>query len=131
MKSFEDLLVWQKSLELAVEICQLGEIRGDVQLRAELTIAACSVPAYIADATSADTSAAFADRLTPAVSAAHRLDTNIRILGDMSIVPPKVHAVLEARSEEVRTMVVALQASARRGHKGPPRPRALRRGVST
>ena len=123
MKSFEDLLVWQKSLDLAVQICQMEETKRDLQFRAEILIVACGVPAYIADATSANTSAAFHAALEKPVSMAHRLEILIKIGADLGVIPGPSYAMLEARAEEVRKMVVALQASARRGDAGPSRRR--------
>jgi four helix bundle protein len=123
MKSFEDLLVWQKSLELAVQICQMQETKRDLQFRAEIVLAACGVPAHIANATSASTSAAFATALDQPVSIAYRLETLIKVGADLGFIPASAHAMLEARAEEVRKMLVALRASAQRGDAGPSRRR--------
>ena len=124
MKSFEDLLVWQKSLDLAVQLCQMQETKRDLQYRAEIVLAACGLPAHIANATSANTSAAFAAALDEPVSIAYRLETLVKVGADLGFIPSTAHATLEARAEEVRKMVVALRASAQRGDAGPPRRRA-------
>jgi four helix bundle protein len=123
MKSFEDLLVWQKSLDLAVQLCQMEETKRDLQFRAEVVTVACGVPAYIADATSANTPAAFIAALEKPVSLAYRLETLIKIGADLGCIPAGAYATLEARAEEVRKMVVALRASAQRGDAGPSRRR--------
>ena len=123
MKSFEDLLVWQKSLELAVQICQMEETKRDLQYRAEIVVVACGVPAYIADATAANTSAAFFSALEKPVSLAYRLETLIKVGAELGVIPASAYASLEARAEEVRKMAVALRASAGRGEAGPSRRR--------
>jgi four helix bundle protein len=127
MKSFEDLLVWQKSLELAVQLCQMQETKSDLQFRAEIVLAACGIPAHIANATSAGTSDAFAAALDTPVSTAFRLETLIKVGADLGFIPANAHATLEARAEEVRKMLVALRASAQRGEAGPTRRRARAR----
>ena len=51
-QGFEDLLVWQKSVDLVAKIyqrCQTGELSKDWEFRDQLQRAAVSVPANIAE----------------------------------------------------------------------------------
>jgi four helix bundle protein len=69
----------------------------------------------------AEGQAEFSEEIDRAVGVACRLECQLLIARDISLINAHTFAALEARTQEVQKMLVALRASAHRGAAGPAR----------
>jgi four helix bundle protein len=79
MASFEDLEVWQRSCDLAVEVCDAFKSCKDYGLRDQITRSAVSVPSNIAEGAERLSRKEFAQFLGYAKGSAGELRTQIII----------------------------------------------------
>lgn len=120
MKHSKRLLVADKAMELVVEVIGLRDLNDEV-LRDLLVRAAVDVNVGISLAMQTDSSSAFAAEIDRAVGASYRLECQLLIAREVQLIEAKAFASLEARTQEIQKMLVALRSSAKRGFAGSGR----------
>ena len=111
MHPHRKLSVWRKAHELTLRIYRFtdGLGRSYTGLTHQLRGAAQSVPANIAEGLGRPTNAQFAHHLQIAIASARELDYYLLLARDLEQLGLKDHAILEARTDEVTRMLVALR----------------------
>ena len=114
--SYKQLLVWQKSKALAVEVYRATESfpkREWYGLTAQLRRAAVSVSSNIAEGQGRLTKGEFRNFLGQARGSLLELETQLAIALDLGYLSKADHLLLEKQSDEVRRMLNALLESLR------------------
>lgn len=114
IRSHEDLLVWQKAMDLTVAIYAAArpfpreETYG---LRSQITRAAVSVPANIAEGHARGTRKDFSNFLAIAKGSLMELHTHTILAHRLNFITPEVSADLLKRIDEVSRMLAGLRKS--------------------
>ena len=108
LKSYEDLIVWQKALELAIEIYRVTTTfpkHETYGLTSQLRRSAVSVPSNIAEGQGRLSTGEFKQFLGQARGSLHELQTQLRIAGRLAYLPrPEAEALLNQAAEVGRTL---------------------------
>ncbi|MBK6844469.1 MAG: four helix bundle protein [Gemmatimonadetes bacterium] len=125
MQIYKKLTVWQKSHELTLRVYRVSagfHAHGHSALAGQMRRAAASVSANIAEGTGRSTSAQFANFLQQALGSARELDYHLLLARDLELLSTTDHATLEARTDQVTRMLVALRRTVHdRALTHPPR----------
>ena len=111
VRSYKDLIIWQKAIDLVVEIYQVikrfprEEIYG---LSDQIKRSAVSVPSNIAEGQSRQHTAEFRQFLYIALGSLAELDTQLIIAHRLGYIDSKDNELLTARVLELRKMVSTL-----------------------
>jgi four helix bundle protein len=104
MKNYKELKVWQKGMEIVVEVYQLtallpkDEVYG---LRSQITRAAVSIPSNIAEGSSRDSNKDYRRFLELALGSSFELETQILILERINLISgDKLQKVVALLKEE-------------------------------
>lgn len=89
-QSFEKLEVWQRSKDLAVEVCRMMQTWRDFALRDQMGRSAVSIPSNIAEGAERLSKAEFRQFLGYAKGSAGELRTQIVIASELGLLPPPV-----------------------------------------
>jgi len=111
VKGYEDLIVWQKGMELAKEIYRLtGKFPSSERfgLVAQLQRAAVSVPSNIAEGQSRRSTGEFRQFLYQALGSLAELDTQLILARELGYLKPDDSRLAASRVEELRRMTHAL-----------------------
>jgi four helix bundle protein len=121
MHAFRRLQVWRKAHELTLRVYAVADaLRGRYpDLASQLTRAAQSVPANIAEGSGRASGQQFAHFLQLAVGSARELDYFLRLAADLGALANRDHASLEARTDEVIRMLIGLRVRVRSRSVGP------------
>lgn len=114
MRPFQDLIVWQKSHSLVLELyAATANFPRDEQyaLTSQLRRAAASVPTNIAEGSAAPGGREFGRYLSIALGSATELEYHLVLARDLGYLPHEHHAGLDARLAEVKRMIVSLRRS--------------------
>ncbi|MCC6770166.1 MAG: four helix bundle protein [Gemmatimonadaceae bacterium] len=117
MHPFRKLSVWQKAHELALATYRATDgvsHRRYPGLADQLRRAVISVPANIAEGTGRDTALQLCHFLEIAIASAREVDYLLTLAADLEAIPRSDHAKLEARTDQVCRMLVALRATVRK-----------------
>ena len=117
MHPFRKLLVWRKAHELALATYRATEAVSNRRypgLADQLRRAVLSVPANTAEGAGRDTAEQFCHFLEIAVASAREVDCLLLIAADLEAIDRSEYTKLEARTEEVCKMLVALRATIRK-----------------
>ena len=112
MQPYKKLAVWRKSHELTLRLYAATvpfHALGQHALASQLRRAAHSIPSSIAEGSGRSTSAQFANALQVAIGSARALDYHLLLTRDLGLLTASDHATLEARTDEIRKMLVALR----------------------
>lgn len=111
MHPYRRLSVWRKAHELTVRAYRVVQDFSPPHwpLAAQLRRAAHSVAANIAEGSGRVTNAQFANSLQVAIASARELDYWLLLARDLDALTSNDHAMLEARTDEVTRMLVALR----------------------
>lgn len=115
MQPFKKLSVWRKAHELAIRVyAATGPLLSARQfaLASQLRRSAQSIPANIAVGSGQTTSLEFVAFLQVAIAFARELDYHLLLARDLDLLGSSDHAALEARTDEVLKMLVALRRTA-------------------
>lgn len=111
IRSYRDLLVWQKAMDLA-EGCYLEtkafpreELYG---MTSQIRRSAASVPANIAEGYGRDSTGAYGHFLRNAQGSIKELETHLMLSRRVGLVSAESEAVLLARADEIGRMLRAL-----------------------
>jgi four helix bundle protein len=119
INSYRDLIVWQKAMDLAEEICRLSrafpkeELYG---LTGQIRRAAVSVPSNIAEGQARQSTAEFLNFLSIAQGSLAEMDTQITLLHRFQYALPASTAKTSALIEEVSKMLRVLRAKLTTNH---------------
>ena len=131
VRTYRDLVVWQKAYDLSLAVYRAtrgfpnDEIYG---LRSQLRRAAVSIPSNIAEGYGRRTTAEYARSLNIAYGSRCELETQLSIAADLGYISQPVATKLEQQTAEVERMLTALRlALARRSSASldPSIPRSL------
>ncbi len=127
MQIYKKLSVWRKAHELALRIFAVTtpiQSSRNSWLANQLRRAAASIPANIAEGSGRVTAPQFAHFLQHAIGSARELDYHLLLARDLSLISSSDHATLEARTDEVAKMLVALRKTVSSRGSPPPRLKA-------
>lgn len=111
MSSFEDLQVWQRSKDVAVEVIKLIGHSRNYGLRDQMTRSALSVPSNIAEGAERKGKKEFANFLSYASGSAAELITQLMISTELGEITEVTAAKLITESREISKMLYALRNS--------------------
>ncbi len=106
-QSFEDLLVWQRSKELAIEVYKCVRDSRDFGLRDQMQRAAVSVPSNIAEGYERSPRD-FARFISIAIGSSSELRTQTYIAKELGIFPPEVADHIVDETKHLNRMLRAL-----------------------
>jgi four helix bundle protein len=112
MQPFKKLSVWRKSHELTLRVYAATApflAERQVALASQLQGGAQSISANIATGSAQASSLEFVEFLQVAIASTRELDYLLLLARDLELLSPGEHAGLEARTDQVLKMLVALQ----------------------
>jgi four helix bundle protein len=115
-QSYRDLVVWQKSIELAKQLYQLTSrfpIEEKFGLISQMRRAAVSVPSNIAEGQARNTTGEFIQFISHAEGSAAELDTQLLLSVELGLVKQTDASASFALIEEIRRMLNGLRRSLR------------------
>lgn len=124
--SFRDLLVWQKSVDLAIDCYALTRCFPATErygLSSQVQRSSVSIPCNIAEGHGKSGPGNFLSHLSHARGSARELETLMIIAGRLDYVPRETGRNLAARLDEVSRMLFGLTAGIERS-RAPGRPRS-------
>jgi four helix bundle protein len=110
-KSFEDLDVWRRSRQLAVEICRAFKDCRDFGFRDQITRSAVSVPSNIAEGAERNTKPEFVQFLGYAKGSLAELRTQLMIARDLGYLSGEQAAKMLDEGEQLSKMLYRLVQS--------------------
>lgn len=110
-KSFEDLEVWRRSRQLAVEVCRAFKDCRDFGFRDQVTRSAVSVPSNIAEGAERNTKPEFVQFLGYAKGSLAELRTQLMIARDLGYLSSRQVAKMLDEGEQLAKMLYRLAQS--------------------
>jgi len=110
-KSFEDLEVWRRSRQLAVEVCRAFKDCRDFGFRDQVTRSAVSVPSNIAEGAERNTKPEFVQFLGYAKGSLAELRTQLMIARDLEYLSSRQVAKMLDEGEQLAKMLYRLAQS--------------------
>lgn len=123
IKSYRDLKVWQKAMELVLMCYKLTEKLPKTEtygLSSKIQNTASSIPAYIADGHSRETTGEFLNRLSSVLGFVAALETHLLATEMLSFLPMKDIQPALDKCAEVGKMTNGLMKSLRSGGRHNP-----------
>lgn len=111
-QSYRDLIVWQKSIELAKELYRLTArfpTEEKFGLVSQLRRAAVSVPSNIAEGQARNTTGEFIQFISHAEGSAAELDTQFHLSVELGFLSPTDVALSQGLTDEIRRMLNSLR----------------------
>jgi four helix bundle protein len=112
LQTFEDLEVWKRSCQLAVEVCVITHEMKNFALRDQMQRSAISIPSNIAEGSERDSPADFSRFLRYAKSSSGELRTQLylhkRINERLGLPVPDNHPSLISETKELAAMTQGL-----------------------
>ena len=115
-QSYRDLIVWQKSIELAKQLYQLTSRFPNEEkfgLVSQIRRAAVSVPSNIAEGQARNTTGEFVQFISHAEGSAAELDTQLLLSVELGFLKEAEAAPASSLIEEIRRMLNGLRRSLR------------------
>ena len=116
IRSFHDLIVWQKSVDFSVKIYEITRTFPREErfgLTSQIQRAAVSIPSNIAEGQARNAQRAFANHLNIALGSAAEVETQLTIALRIGYIPQAKHEELIARLTEITKMLYGLLRSLR------------------
>jgi len=123
IRTFRDLLVWQKSMALVTRVYkETGTFPADEKfgLVAQMRRCAVSIPSNIAEGYGRRASGDYLRFLQIAVGSVYELQTQLEIARNLELLRETSYAAIKKDSLEVAKMLVSLAAKVRSGTKPEP-----------
>lgn len=117
IRSYKDLLVWQKSIDLIDEVYRLtrGFPKSETYgLASQMQRAAVSVAANIAEGSGRDSTKEFIHHLSYSLGSLAEVETYLTVSVRLEYTVKSIVAKLESQSDEIGKMLRSLQKSLRR-----------------
>jgi four helix bundle protein len=111
MNNFRELIVWQKSINLVVQIYELTRnFPKDEQynLITQMQRAATSIPSNIAEGSGRNTSSSFKHYLTISIGSAHELETQIIISKQLGYIREDSYNLIITELHGIQKMLFSL-----------------------
>jgi four helix bundle protein len=111
IKTYRDLLVWQKSIDLVKFVYQVSSKLPDTErfgLVSQLQRAAVSIPSNIAEGWGRETKSYFLNFLRMSKGSLAELDTLTIVIRDLNYIEPALFEILNTKIEEVSRMLNGL-----------------------
>jgi four helix bundle protein len=111
VRSFRDLIVWQRAVELTEECYRLTASLPAVErygLAGQIRRAAISVPAHIAEGFARRTKAEYLRLLSASGGSLAELETHLLLLVRLGYLPPEAIVAAAGKADEVGRMLRAL-----------------------
>lgn len=121
-KSYKDLSVWQKSVDLACDVHRLTRLlpkEEAYRLTSQIIRASSSIPANVAEGNGRNTRRDYAHFVSIARGSAAELETFLIIIQRLELAPAEQVQQLLGRTEEVARMLNALRSKLA----APPEPK--------
>ncbi|MFB6344703.1 MAG: four helix bundle protein [bacterium] len=112
LEKFEDLDVWQKSMDLSKRIYELtteGEFSSDFELRNQIRKSSISIPSNIAEGFEREGDQEFLRFLSIAKGSAGEVRTQLLLAERIGYLSDEVTAKLESDVKEVSKLIVGLR----------------------
>ena len=116
IRSFHDLIVWQKSLDFSVRIYEITKFFPKEErygLTSQVQRAAVSIPSNITEGQARNTQRAFANHLNIALGSAAEVETQLTIALRIGYLSSETHKELIAALTEITKMLYGLLRSLR------------------
>lgn len=116
IRSFHDLIVWQKSLDFSIKIYEITKSFPKEErygLTSQIQRAAVSIPSNIAEGQARNTKGAFANHLNIALGSAAEVETQLTIALKIGYLPEDAHKKLVIALTEITKMLYGLLRSLR------------------
>ena len=113
VRSYRDLIVWQKGMELAADIYRLTRLlpkQEEYRISGQMIRAATSVPANIAEGHGRGTRKDYAHFISIAKGSLAELETFIILIRNLDLAPHNQCDAVLSRAEEVGRMLTALRS---------------------
>lgn len=108
MRNFRELLVWQKGLEIVVEVYKVTSILPNDEkygLKSQLQRAAVSIPSNISEGCSRESDIDFKKFLEYAIGSAFEIETQIIVIERLHLVPTeKLQNLIQMINEEQKML---------------------------
>ncbi|HVZ63779.1 MAG TPA: four helix bundle protein [Lacunisphaera sp.] len=114
-KSFEDLEVWRRSRQLAVDVCRAFHECRDFGFRDQVTRSAVSVPSNFAEGAERNTRPEFIQFVGYAKGSVAELRTQLMIARDLDYLPPQMANGMLTEAEQLSRMLFRLAESQKTG----------------
>ena len=114
MNNFRELIVWQKSINLVVQIYEITKDfpkEEKFNLVSQMQRAATSIPSNIAEGSGRNTNNYFKQFLTISIGSAHELETQIIISKQLGYINEDSHGTLITELTGIQKMLFALHNS--------------------
>jgi four helix bundle protein len=114
MHRYKDLTVWQKAMELVVEIYKITEkfpLKERYGLISQMNRCAISIPSTIAEGAGRNTTKDFDHFLAISLGSSFELHTQLLLSNRLGYVPMEVVEKLELELSHIQNMVVKLKKS--------------------
>ena len=112
LKTFEDLDVWKRASQLAVEVCVIADEMKNYALRDQMQRSAISIPSNIAEGSERDSPSDFIRFLRYAKSSSAELRTQLYLLKKINkrpnILSPENHSFLVSETKDIAAMIQGL-----------------------
>jgi four helix bundle protein len=111
---YRDLVVWQKAMDLVVEIyrlCQSFPAAERYGLVSQMQRAVVSIPSNIAEGHARKSSGAFVNHLSIAAGSLAELETQIMLSERLGFCNKEISSSLLARTDEIGRMLTGLKTS--------------------
>ena len=112
--AYSDLLVWQKAMDLVVEIYRLCERMPAVErygLISQMQRAAVSIPSNVAEGQARKSSGAFQNHLSIAAGSLAELETQLILTHRLGFCPEATCQNLLSKTDEIGRMLTGLKNS--------------------
>jgi four helix bundle protein len=106
--NFKNLIVWQKSVDLAVKVYQLTKsfpAEEKFGITSQMRRASVSVPSNIAEGTAKSTSKALSNSLGTSLGESYELETQAIIAQRVGLLTSEIFSDLESDISEVQRMI--------------------------
>ena len=114
---YRELLVWQRSMDLAERVFQITAkfpAEQKIVIATQMQRAAVSVPANIAEGHGRKATMAFRNHLSIAAGSLYELETHVQLAQRLRLVSESDASELLAQSDEIGRMLSGLKAKLRR-----------------
>lgn len=126
IQSFRDLLVWQKSIDLAVRTYRVAQRLPKAEepvLGYQLRKSSLSIPSNVAEGWSRHSTAAYIQHLWIAHGSGGELESQLEVGKRLNVVDKDAADLLIRDTQEIGRMLNGLVGSLRRGESSQPRRR--------
>ena len=114
MNRFKELLVWQKAIDLAVEVYHITETLPKEErygLISQINRSVISIPSNIAEGAGRNTSKEFNNFLGIAQGSSFELDTQLIISNRLNFISKEEYQNVELQLEHIQNMIAKLKKS--------------------